>query len=131
MGKFNVCLRVARRAGPRPSHAWIALHRCIEAQARLTGEAFRSIFDRLAAAHGFGRGPGEWPSGPQIRAAAEALALERARFLAELHAREAARRLEKRRGLRDNRDLRLAEIARRQAAHAVPEVGPWGWRRRR
>lgn len=130
MGKFNVCARVARQAGPQPSYAWIALHQCIEANARLTGEPFRSIFGRLMAAHAFGRGPRTWPDGQKIRDAIAQLTAEREAFLAELSAREAARRAAKRRGVRSNDDPRLAEMTQRQREHVVPRVGAWGWRAR-
>jgi hypothetical protein len=131
MGKFNVCVRVARAGGPRPSYAWVALHQCVEANARLTGEPFTSIFSRLQAAHRFGREPDRWPNACQIAAAAEQLQRERDAYLGELRAREEARRAEKRAGRRANHDRRLAELTRRAATHRVPQVGYGGWRRRR
>ncbi|MGB1014807.1 MAG: hypothetical protein ACPG4T_11785, partial [Nannocystaceae bacterium] len=71
MSSFHGCARLALGAsGKRPSHAWIALHRCVEALARQTGEPFTSIFDRIGRAHGFGRAPARWPNATQIRAAA-------------------------------------------------------------
>jgi hypothetical protein len=131
MGKFNVCARVARAGGHPPSHAWIALHRCVEANARLTGEPFGVIFARLERAHRFGRAPDRWPDAACIRVAVDRLQAERDAFLAELNARAQARRAEKRAGLRENRDARLTQLCEQQAAHHVPTVGYWGWRRRR
>lgn len=131
MGKFNVCARVARAGGHRPSHAWIALHRCVEANARLTGEPFEAIFTRLEQAHGFGRDPDRWPDAGRIRAAVDQLQVERDAFLAELDARAEIRRAEKRAGQRENGDERLRQMCARQQAHSVPTVGYWGWRGRR
>lgn len=129
MSKFSRCARTFMSDGA--SYAWIALHRCIEANARLTGERFSEIFARLGAEYGFSREPAAWPDAARMRLAVTQLQRERDAYLAELNARIAARRAEKRLGKRHNRDTRLAELLRRKGAHVAPQVGCWGWRLRR
>ena len=130
MSRFKVCARTALGAsGPRPSHAWIALLRCVEALARLTGEPYREILARLGQRHGFGSSPSAWPSAAQIRAAASDLVEEREAHLSEYRALVAARKARKARGDRRGGG-RLAELEARHEAHNLrqPRVGYWGWR---
>lgn len=129
MSKFDTCARVVMTGSA--SYAWIALHRCVEANARLTGERFGSIFARLSVAHGFGRAPADWPDIGRMRLAVRQLQREREAWLTERKAREAARRADKRAGKRINDDVRLTEMRARQGGHIVPRVGCWGWRMRR
>jgi hypothetical protein len=99
--------------------------------ARLETHGRWVIFARLERAHRFGRTPDRWPDAARIRAAVDRLQAERDAFLAELNTRARARKAEKRAGLRENRDARLTQMCEQQAAHRVPPVGYWGWRRRR
>ena len=127
MSKFRVCRRVVE-TGP-VSYAWIALHRCVEANARLTGEPFTAIFDRLEHRHNFKRTDlKRWPNLQQIQAAAATLQAERDNWLAEWNRLVVARKIEKRAGKRHRRNGRLEELVRRQREHKVPSVGAWGWR---
>lgn len=132
MACFRGCARRAlAAAGDRPSHAWIALHHCVESLARLTGEPFTKIFARLEAAHNFGRQPARWPSAAQIRAAAADLVAEHQAYLARYNALVARRRDEKKAGFRHRRygELERLEAIRQAHNHALPKVGYWGWRR--
>ena len=130
MGKFNVCYKVA--TGTEASYAWIALHRCVEANARLTGETFRSIFSRLEETHGFSReNLSQWPDLSQIHAAAEQLRGERNAWLQEWNELIAQRRIEKQSGQRQLSHGRLKELSLKQQSHSVPFMGCWGWRKLR
>lgn len=130
MGKFNVCIRVA--LGDKPSYAWIALHRCVEANARLTGETFTSIFKRLEDRYKFKREvSSKWPSIKQINDCAIQLKLERTNWLTEMNELIEERKREKKRGARSNTNRRLAEMARCQREYNPPHVGIWGWKRMR
>lgn len=129
MSKFSRCAHTVM--SDTPSYAWIALHRCIEANARLTGERFSNIFARVGAEYGFGRQPAAWPDAARMRLAVAQLQRERDAYLKELNARIAARRAEKQAGQRHNRDQRLTEMLNLKGAHIVPQVGCWGWRLRR
>lgn len=113
------------------SYAWIALHRSIEATARLTGERFSNILARLGAEYGFGRQPAAWPDSARMRLAIAQLQRERDAYLAKLNARIATRRAQMQSGQRHNRDQRLMEILKRKGAHREPQVGCRGWRLRR
>ena len=115
--------------GKSVSHAWIALHRCVEANARLTGEPFRSIFSRLESLFSFKRTDTErWPDLDRIRAAAKQLERERNLFLEEYNALIDKRKREKRQGKRLFEKGTLRELCERQNKHNVPKVGFWGWR---
>ena len=112
-------------------HAWIAFHRCVEAYARLTGEPFCVVFDRLARAHGFSRRR-KAPAPSQLKAAVEQLQAERRAYLDRQAELVAARRAAKARGQRHQRSPLDEQEARRRAyVEAVPQVGFWGWRRLR
>ncbi len=130
MSRFTVCARLALQAAdPHPSHAWIALLRCIEGLARLTGEPYSAILERLGALHRFGSSPGAWPRAAQIRAAATQLVEEREAWLARHRALVAARKARKALGDR-RRGEPLASLERRRNQHNArcPQVGYWGWR---
>lgn len=130
VSRFRVCARTALGAsGPRPSHAWIALLRCIEALSRLTGEPYREILARLGQRYGFGSSRSAWPDAAQIRAAAEDLVAEREVYLSEYRALVAERKARKARGDR-RRGGRLAQFEARHNTHNLhqPRVGYWGWR---
>ena len=130
MSGFNVCIRVALSAtGPKPSHAWMAQHRCVEALARLTGEPFTEIMHRLGRTHGFSRARSSWPSAERIRDAAAQLQEERSAWLDTYDRLAAESRERKRRG--DRRGvaaLEQMEAARQVHNSLQPRVGYWGWR---
>ena len=130
MSRFNVCYRyVASCESPRPSHAFIDFHWCVEAMARLTGEPFASIFERLGKKHGFGRRRSQWPNAEQLRAAVEDLRNEREEYLKRLRILQQERRRAKRFG-RPYKRGELEEMEARRARHnnAMPSPGYWGWR---
>lgn len=130
MSRFRVCARWALHAtDPHPSHAFIALLRCVEALARLTGEPYSAIVERLGAVHGFGTSPRAWPRAAQIRAAAAQLVEEREAWLADYRAHVAARKARKALGDR-RRGGPLASLEQRRERHNArcPHVGYWGWR---
>ena len=130
MGSFKSSYKTAM--GKSVSHAWIALHRCVEANARLTGENFSSIFARLEETFAFKRTEkAEWPNLLQIQEAGKQLKKERERFLQELNELVKKRKIEKKQGKRENKNLNLKEIVDNQSQHQIPKVGFWGWRKKR
>jgi hypothetical protein len=121
-------------AGASAGHAWIELHRLVEAFCRTAGRPFAEVFAGLEARFGFARAePGRWPDLATMRAAADWLRAARELQLAERRAwiaerrraKAAARRAEVPPGLRE------AEARARAYAATVPRVGCWGWRARR
>jgi hypothetical protein len=130
VSRFTVSARRALQAEePSPSHAFIALLRCIEALSRLTGEPYSAILERVAAMHRFGTSPGAWPRAIQIRAAASQLVAEREAWLGHYRTLVAARKLRK--SLGDRRrggPLGALEQARERHNARSPHVGYWGWR---
>ena len=134
MSRFNNPYRQASRAqGPRPSHAFIALHRCVESLARLTGESFVEIFAQLELQYGFSREPHSWPGAEQIRLASRQIRLRREHYLATLGRLMAERRQQKRSGQRHfaGSPLEMLEEKRRLQNQNWPAVGCWGWKLRR
>ncbi|MDF1548734.1 MAG: hypothetical protein P1P88_13000 [Bacteroidales bacterium] len=130
MGNFKSSFKIVMKESV--SHTWIALHRCVEANARLTGETFTSIFSRLEAAFLFKRTEKtEWPDLTQIQEAARQLGRERKLFLDELNALIQQRKREKKYGKRENSGFRLDEIYNKQSHCKIPKVGYWGWRKKR
>jgi predicted methyltransferase len=117
-----------------PSHAWIELHRLVEAFCRTAGRPFTEVFAELEARFGFVRGePRRWPDLETMRAAAEWLRAARAGRLAARRAWSAEQRRAKAAGRRGRAPAALREVEARSRAYAatVPRVGCWGWRRRR
>jgi len=128
MGKFNSSYKTAM--GKSVSHAWIALHRCVEANARLTGEGFCAIFARLEVEFSFMRTEKEsFPNLYQIQEAAMLLKKERKMFVDELKMLEQERKIEKKEGKRKNNIRRLKQICEKQSKHKIPSLGFWGWRK--
>lgn len=124
MGKFgNAYARVL--AGGSASHTWISLHRLVEAFCRTTGRGFDEVFRELELAFDFSRSNSRrWPDLAVMAAAATALHTERRRVLSareRLRAGDAAARAE----------LRAFDARVREYVASVPNVGAWGWRRRR
>ena len=116
------------------SHAWIALHRLVEAFCRLTGNSFGAVFAELEARFDFARAePGRWPDPPTMRRAADWLRGAREEVLAARNALIAARRAAKALGRRTPvpAELDRSEARIRAYAAALPRVGHWGWKRRR
>jgi hypothetical protein len=84
MSKFSKAMLIVK--GNSPSHAFIALHRCVEANARLTGEKFSSIFNRLEELYNFNRKEEVfWPSLNQMSDCVDLLEFERNIFLDEMN----------------------------------------------
>lgn len=113
------------------SHAWIELHRLVEAYCRTMGGRFSAVFAELEGRYGFAReDPARWPDLATIRAAADDL---QGRRQARLDARArlvAARRRAKAAGRRGPPPPELVAL---ETIHGPcpPRVGFWGWRRRR
>ncbi len=127
----NTYHRITARSSP--SHAWIELHRLVEAFCRTAGRPFTAVFAELEARFDFSRTQrARGPDVATMRAAAESLRAERDALLA-------ARRVwiaEQRRRKVFARDsappgLREAEARSRAYAARIPRVGCWGWRLRR
>lgn len=116
------------------SHAWIALHRMVDAYCRLTGSPFRLVFAELERRFDFDRGdPRRWPDPPTMRRAADWLSAARQEVLAARNRLIAARREAKARGVRGQvpDELARSEARIRDYRASLPSVGCWGWRRRR
>lgn len=129
-GSFNVSYRWAKNSSV--SHTWIALHRCVESNAQLTGEPFSSIFSRLEKAHGFSRSNSkEWPGLAQIHAAADQLKHERTAWKKELSALIKQRKVEKQKGIRQLPEGRLKEMTQQQNRYVHRPLGYFGWRKLR
>lgn len=119
---------------PSASHAWIALHRLVEAHGRTVGAPFHVVFDEIERHFGFRRDVlPQWPDQDTMRRAAQWLRAQHDQALARRQALVAARRSEKRRGHRVPvpAELRAIELQTAVNAAATPRVGYWGWRKRR
>lgn len=125
----NTCRQVTERRSV--SHAWIALHRVVEAYARSAGLRFSVVFAELEERFGFERAvPSRWPGLETMQAAARLLRQRRDAMFQERSALVASRRAEKRRGRRVPVAPDLVRIEHRSILPAPP-VGYWGWRKRR
>jgi hypothetical protein len=116
------------------SHAWIELHRLVEAYSRTVGIPFREVFAELEKRFGFAREVRtRWPDIGTIRLAAAWLRARRQRVLEERRAWIAARRHTKAAGRGGPAPAGLREMDARIRAYAasVPRLGCWGWRARR
>jgi len=117
-----------------PSHAWIALHRLVEAACRTLGTTFTVEFEQLERRFAFARAdPRRWPDLATMRRAAEYIAARRAEALTRRDGLIASRRASKRRGRRCAVPKELAALEARHQVHSPrpPRVGYWGWRKRR
>lgn len=112
------------------SHAWIDLHRLVEAYCKTMGGRFTEVFAELERRFGFARAaPEAWPDLRTIRAAADELERRRSAHLEARARLVAARRRAKAAGRRaPPPELQALE---RVAGPCPPRVGVWGWRRRR
>lgn len=109
MGQFNVYMRIVR--GKSPSHVWMALHKCVEANSRLTGESFTSIFTRLEKIYGFEReNKKHWPTVNKMQRAGDLLEKERKIWLEEMNSLIKIRKMQKKKGKRYKRYERLDEM---------------------
>lgn len=131
MSSFNSCYRELKRfAGFSPSHAWIYLHWCVEAYARLTGEPFMEIFSELEKEFRFKREiRRNWPDSNQMLQAADKLNTKRKAFLEHYNALIEERTQQKKQGKRHGMNPELVSITQKQRALIIPEVGIYGWRK--
>ena len=116
------------------SHAWIHLHRLVEAYCRTSGTPFNVVFEELEQRFGFRRADrARWPDLDTMRRAAEWLREARNRLLDERRELVRLQREAKRQGRRTRvaRRLQAAEARTRAHAEGIPRVGYWGWRKRR
>ena len=115
------------------SHAWIELHRLVEAYCKTVATPFHDVFAALEARFDFGREPAKWPELATMRRAAVWLRDRRQLALTERASATAAQRAEKARGRRVSvpATLRASEAAVRGYVASTPQVGAWGWRDRR
>jgi len=116
------------------SHAWIALHRLVEAYARGAGVPFSAVFEALERRFDFSRtDERRRPDLGTMRRAATWLRTEREALLATRRGLDAAQRATKSAGERQRVSPALAGDLARVRANAAqfPRVGCWGWRRRR
>lgn len=116
MSKFNYCYKLVLKSDV--SHAWIHLHRCVEAYARTTGETFSSIFDRIEKKFKFERqNPHRWPDLTEILKAADYLKSDRDDFLEELNRLIEERKNEKKKGMRISKNKGFNQINEKQKAY--------------
>lgn len=128
MSCFNSCYRVIFKSGV--SYAWIALHRCVEAYARSSGNNFCSIFDRLETEFHFDRRvPDQWPDLEKIRQIATKLKLERDDYMEKMNSFISERREEKKKGKRISTNREFLTLAHMQTEYTPPRVGCWGWKK--
>jgi hypothetical protein len=118
--------------GGSASHAWIALHRLVEAYCRTTGRAFAEVFSELEQRFAFTRRDrNRWPDLAVMRAAATMLHTQRLAALVPRRAWAARRRQSRSHREPVPAGVREAEARARDYAARIPNVGAWGWRRRR
>ncbi len=114
------------------SHAWIELHRCVEAYSRTTGESFNLIFTKIEADFNIDRTiKRKWPNLQQIREIALKLKREREDYLHLIRNLIKERRLEKKKGIRISTNTEFLNLMHKQTNHLKPKVGYWGWRKKR
>lgn len=134
MSKFNCSYRlVLRFANNRlTSHAWIALHRCVEALAHTKGEKFSNIFEVLEAAFHFERkDKNKFPNAETILKCANFLKNERDVFLEKMNILIQNRKIEKKQGKRISNNKEFLKICHQQNSYIQPKVGFWGWEKLR
>lgn len=134
MSKFNRCysLVIDYASHDYTSHAWIALHRCVEALARTKGETFNSTFEDLEKIFSFERqDKDKWPSAETIANCAMYMKSQRTLFLQELHTEIQQRKTEKQQGKRNSSNSRFLALCHQQNKHTPPQVGYWGWQKLR
>ena len=130
MGQFNYCYKLILKSDV--SHAWIHLHRCVEALARTTGESYNNIFSRIENEFKFSRtNKRQWPDITTITAAANYLKIERDTFLIVLNNCIAERKKEKKNGIRYAQNEQFILINKKQQAYIHIKMRPYGWRKRR
>lgn len=130
MSKFNYSYKLLQKSDV--SHAWIHLHRCVEAYARTTGETFNSIFDRIENKFKFERqNPHRWPNLAQILQAADYLKLERDHFLIKLNQLIEERINEKKKGIRISKNKEFNQINEKQQSYKQKKKRPFEWSKTR
>jgi hypothetical protein len=134
MGKFNCSYRfVLRRTKYNDtSHAWIALHRCVEAFAHTKGETFNSIFNILEKEFNFERkNKNNFPDAKTIEKCAVYLKAERDIFLEKMNFEIQNRKIEKKQGKRKSNNKEFLALCHKKGSYMQPKVGFWGWEKLR
>ncbi len=126
-GKFNYCYKLITKSDV--SHAWIHLHRCVEALARTTGETYSSIFARIEKEFKFDRKhPHKWPDLQKIILIAKKLKDERDSSIQRLNTLIDERKNEKILGKCTSTNMEFLQITKMQAQYIQPKMKPWGWK---
>jgi hypothetical protein len=131
MSKFNCSYKSVLKFTNNHSisHAWIALHRCVEALAHTKGEAFNNIFEFLEKEFLFERkNKDKLPTPETIIKCVEYLKIERDIFLEKLNIEIQKRKIEKKQGKRNSTENFFLGICHKQTNYTQPKVGFWGWR---
>lgn len=134
MSKFNCSYKsVLRRTKYNDaSHAWIDLHRCVEAFAHTKGETFNSIFEILETMFFFERkDTNKFPNAKTIEKCATYLKTERDIFLEKMNFEIQNRRHEKKQGKRKSNNKEFLALCHKKGSYTQPKVGFWGWRKLR
>jgi hypothetical protein len=128
MSKFNYCHKLIFKSDV--SHAWINLHRCVEAFARTTGESYSSIFTRFEKKFNFERKQqNKWPDLEKIKQVANCLKTERDFFLQQLSQLTDERRIEKAKGKRISTNQEFLEILKKQEEYKHLKLRAFEWRK--
>ncbi len=128
MSKFNYCYKQVLKSDV--SHAWIHLHRCVEAFARTTGETFSCVFNRIEKKFKFERqNPHKWPDLTQILQATDFLKSERDHFLIKLNQLIEKRINEKKKGIRISKNKEFNQINGKQQSYKQKKKRPFEWRK--
>lgn len=131
MGKFNCSYRLVLKYAKYndASHAWIALHRCVEAFAHTKGEKFNHIFKVLEKEFYFEReDKNNFPNAKTIEKCAIYLKTERDIFLEKLNFEIQKRKIEKKQGKRKSNNKEFLALCHKKGNYTQPKVGFWGWK---
>ena len=130
MSKFKCSYRLVEKFAKMgsTSHAWIALHRCVEACASTKGQSFQATFEVLEAKFTFERKNNSLDIQTILRCASF-LKEDRHSFLEKLNREIVIRKMEKKAGKRLSSNSAFLEICHAQNTYKKPKVGFWGWRR--
>ncbi len=134
MSKFNCSYRLVLRFANNyfASHAWIALHRCVEALAYTKGEKFNDIFEVLEKEFHFERkDKNKFPNAETILKCANFLKNERDIFLEKMNVLIQKRKIEKKQGKRISNNKEFLSFFHKKGNYSQPKVGFWGWEKLR